>query len=87
MPHILPTSANDTINHETGDFCLSFTTPLPGQLSQQKHYKTLHSTQTGRDDLLFTSIIDPLFSFLLSIVEAQGDFSLDHFNIFCLWLN
>ncbi len=64
---------------------LSFTMALPGPLSQHKRYKTLYITQTRRGDLLLTSTIDPLFSFSLSMVG--GYFSLDNFNILCLWSN
>ncbi len=53
---------------------LSFKMPLPGQHCQQKRYKTLCSTQTGRDDFLFMSMICPLFSFLLSIVGSRTMF-------------
>ncbi len=50
---------------------LSFAMPLNGQLSQWKHYETLHGTRIRRDDLLFMSIIDPMFSFLLSIIGSR----------------
>ncbi len=82
--YILPPSADETNGEQTGDYFLSVTMSLPSLLSQQKHYETLHGTQTGRDDLLFTSMIDPLFSFLLSMVGSRRTFSLHHFNILCL---
>ncbi len=49
---------------------LSFTMPLTGLLSQQKPYETLYGTQTRRDDLVFTSVIDPLL-FLLTMVGSS----------------
>ncbi len=67
---------NKTISEETGDFYPVLTMPLPRPLSQRKHFKTLHGTQTVRDDLLFTSVIDLLFSSLLWL-GAGGYFSLD----------
>ncbi len=65
---------------------LSFTTSLASPLSQQKRYEMLYSTQTRRDDLLFTSLIDLLFSSYYQWLEA-GYFSLANFNILCLWPN
>ncbi len=64
MPHTLLTHTltNETIN-KMEITILSFPEPLPSPLSQWKCYRMLYSTQTGRDDLLFTSMIDPLFSF------------------------
>ncbi len=59
MPHMLHTSANETISEETGG--LSLTMSLPGLLSQRKRYETFYGTQTGRDELLFTSMIDLLW--------------------------
>ncbi len=59
IPHILSTSVRRL---ETT--IMSFTMSL-SSLSQQKCYKTLYGTQTGRRDLLFTSMIDPLFFFAL----------------------
>ncbi len=43
-------------------------------LIQWKHYETLYVTQTESDDLLFTSMTDLLFSFLLSVVEGRRIF-------------
>ncbi len=37
-------------------------------------YDKLYSTQTRRDDLLFTRMIDPLFSFLLSVWTQENVF-------------
>ncbi len=54
-------------------------------LSQQKRYEMLYGTQTRRDDLLFTSMIDP--SFLPSMVGSKRIFSMDDLNILCLWPN
>ncbi len=56
---------------------LSVKMPLPSPLHQWKRYKTLHSTQTGRDDLLFTSMISSslfLFLFLLSMFGSKKRF-------------
>ncbi len=53
---------------------LSFAMPLPGLLSQCKHHKTLYGTLTGRDNLLLMSMIEPLFSFLLSMVGSRRIF-------------
>ncbi len=50
-------------------FTLSFTMLL---LSQ--HYETLYGTQTGRDDLLITRMIDPLFSFVPSAAGNENIF-------------
>ncbi len=66
---------------------LSFTKPLPGPLSQWKHYETLYCTQTGGDDLLFTSMIDLLLSLSLSIVRSRRIFFFRYLNILCLWWN
>ncbi len=44
---------------------------LPGLLSQQKRYETLKDTQTRRDNLLFTSMIDPLFFFSIFGLEQE----------------
>ncbi len=52
---------------------LSFIKPLPILICQQKCYETLYSTQTGRDDLLFTSMIDLLFSFFTIYGWKQED--------------
>ncbi len=56
---------------------LSFTMPLPNLLSQQKQCKTFYDTQTGRDYLLFMSMIDPLLSVSLSMVGSKGIFFFD----------
>ncbi len=52
MPHILPTSANETIGEETGDFYPVFYNAFARPLSQWKCYKMIYGTQTGGDDLL-----------------------------------
>ncbi len=77
MPHILhqqmrPSATSSEIT------ILSFTKSLPGLLSQWKCFKTFYDTKTGGDDLLFMSIIDPLFSFNSLWLEAGGDFSFYH---------
>ncbi len=58
MPHILPASAN-----RLDITVLSFMMSLPGPLSQRKRYERLYGTQTRKDNSLFTSSIEPLFSF------------------------
>ncbi len=55
MPHILPTSY---LVRRLNIPILSFTMPSPGLLSQQKRHEILYGTQTGKDDLSFTSMID-----------------------------
>ncbi len=40
----------------------SFTAPLPSLLSQRKCDEMLYCTQTGRDNFLFTSMIDRIFT-------------------------
>ncbi len=50
---------------------LSFSVSFLGPLSQWKRYETLNGTHTRKDDLLFTSMIDPLFSYLLSMVGSR----------------
>ncbi len=52
---------------------LSFPMSLPSLLSQWKRFETLYGTQTGRDDLLFTSAIDPLFSLFTICGWKQED--------------
>ncbi len=49
--------------------------------------KTLYGTQTGRNDLLLTSTIEPLFCVLLSKVGSKRNFSSGNFNILCSRLN
>ncbi len=49
--------------------------------------QTRYSTQTWGEVLLFTSITDLLFSFLLSLVGRWQKFFLKDFNILCLWPN
>ncbi len=61
MRHILPTSANKTVSEESGDY-------YPVFYSAFAWSKMLYSTQARGHDLLFTSMIDPLFCFLLSTV-------------------
>ncbi len=61
--------------------------PLPGPLSQQKHYTARHGTQSRRDDLLFTNMIDLPFTLYYLCLEAEWYFSLDHFSVLVLWLN
>ncbi len=63
-----------SIGQQIGDYFLSVTMSLPDPLTQQKHYETLYGTQSGRDDLLFTNMINPLFSFLLSVVGSRRFF-------------
>ncbi len=53
---------------------LSFAMPLPGQLSQGKYYEMLYDTQTRRDNLLFMSSIDLLFSFSRSMIGSRRIF-------------
>ncbi len=66
---------------------LFFKMPLPSPLSQQTPYKTLYSSQTLKDDLLFTMMIDLRFSFFPSVVVAGRYSSLDNLNILFLWPN
>ncbi len=79
MPHILPTSANETMTSRLEKTILPFTMPLPGPLRQRNRYKTLYGTQSGRDDLLFMCMINSLISFF----KLKRYFSLGNFNIFC----
>ncbi len=58
--------------------------PLPGPLSQRKRYKTSNGTQTAGDDLLFNKHGESAVLFHLWL-EAGGCFSLDNFNILCIW--
>ncbi len=86
MTHILPTSANETISEDIGDNCPVFFNAFPWSARSAETLQNALSTQTKRDDLLFMSVIDPLFSFLLlllSWLEAGGYFSLDNFSILC----
>ncbi len=86
MPHILPTPTNETIGEEIGEITiLYFTMPWSGPLSHQKCYEMLYGTQIRRDN--FMSVVHPLLSFLLSMVEDRGIFFFDNFNKLCLWLN
>ncbi len=62
---------------------LSFPMSLPNLLSQWKRFETLYGTQTGRDDLLFTSGLTRCFLFSQSVVGSRRIF----FFILCLWLN
>ncbi len=63
MSHLLPTSTNETIGVEIGDYYLVFYNAFAQYVqSVEMLIKTLYSTQTGRDALLFASMIDPLFS-------------------------
>ncbi len=55
---------------------------MPGPPDQGQRYETLYSTQTVRDDLLLTSTIDPLFSFLLSVVGSSRIFLFELFQYF-----
>ncbi len=50
--------------------------PLPGVLSQQRPYEMFNATQTAKDDLLFMSMMDPLFLFLLSVAGSRRIFFL-----------
>ncbi len=83
MPHVLTI----TISKEIRDYHPVFYNPLSGLFSQQKPYETLHSTQTRRDDLLFTSMIDALFTFLHSMAGSREMFFSGLFNMLCLRLN
>ncbi len=74
------TDANETIGEQT---VLSFKMPLPAPLSHPERYETLYGTQTGRDDLLFTSMIDLLLFFYYLWLEAGGCLFLDDLNIYC----
>ncbi len=65
---------------------LSFPVSLPALVSEQNRYETLYGTQTKRDDLLFPSMVDTLFSFSLWS-EAGGYFSLDNLSTLCRWPN
>ncbi len=61
---------------------------LFGPLSQQKRCTTLHGTQTERNDLLFTSVINLSFTFFYYLwLEAGMYFSLENFSTLCLWSN
>ncbi len=64
---------------------LSFTMLLPDPLSQQKHYEILYSTQTGRDNLLFTNLIDSLFSFFTVYGWKQEDIYLQIISVFSVY--
>ncbi len=66
---------NETIRKETGDYYPAFYTAFACTAQSAKQYKTLNGTQTG-DDLLFTSMIDLLFLFLLYIVGSRRIFFL-----------
>ncbi len=63
---------------------LSFTVPLLIPLSQQKRYKRPYNTQTRGDDLSFTSMPDPLLSFILCMVGSRRLFFSDNSNMLCL---
>ncbi len=86
MPHILSTSANEIISEESGDNDPVFYNAFPSPLSQQKCYRTLYGKQTGRDDLLFTSMMNLLFSFLKFMVGGSRIFSFCANGMF-LWLS
>ncbi len=63
MAHILPTSANETINEGIVDYCLVFYSVFARSAQSAETLQTLYSTQTRGDDLSFTSMIDLLLSF------------------------
>ncbi len=89
MPHILPTSTSETIREEIGDYYPVFSCLFDAfaQSAQSaKRYKTLSSTHTRRDNLLFKSMIYPLFAFYYLWLTAEGYF-LDNFNILHSWPN
>ncbi len=65
-------SSNPDIFQKPSAWCVgAYTMPLPGLLSQQKRYETLYSTQSRRDDLLFTNMIDPPLSFSLFMIGSR----------------
>ncbi len=70
MPHMLPSSANETISEQTGDYFLSVTAT------------ERRAALTGRDDLSLTRMIDPLFSFLLSMIGSRRRFFFTSFQYF-----
>ncbi len=73
MPHILPKLTNETIGWETWDYCPVYFNALAQSTQSAKILQQLYGTQAGRDDLLFT-MINPLFSFLLSMVVSRRIF-------------
>ncbi len=87
MPHILPTSAIETICKETVDyypvFYKAFSRFAPSAEMQQNALR--HTYQKRRFVVL--NMTDLLLSFLLSVVGSRRIFSLDSFNILCLRLN
>ncbi len=73
MPHILPTLANETIGKELGDYYPVFYNVFARSAQSAKMLQKALQ-YSDRDDLLFTSIIDPLFSFLLLMVGSRRIF-------------
>ncbi len=84
-PHILSTSANEVIGKETGDhYSVFYNDFARSAQSAQMLHNALRHTDDGRDNLLFTSLIDPLFSFLISMVGSKMIFFLKIISIFCV---
>ncbi len=79
MPHILPTSANETVGEEIGDYCPVFYN-ASAQSAQSAETHSDHKTQfvVYKHELSCCS----LFYYLW--LEAGGHFSLDSFN-FCVY--
>ncbi len=83
MPHILPTSANETIGEETEGHCPVFYNAFARstQSAEMLRYCAAHRLE---DTICCLSIIVPLSYFSLLLVESRRIFFLDHFNILCL---
>ncbi len=74
MPHIISTSANETIGEEVNDY-------HPVLYDAFAQFVSRNTTKRFRGDMLFMSTINLLFSFVLSMAGSRAILSFDHFSI------
>ncbi len=81
MPHVLPTSANETIGDEIGDYYLVFYNGFARSVQSVEMLRnTLQHTRQKRWFVVYEHD-----RFAVIFLEAGGYFSIHHFNVSCLW--